>query len=366
MRASPFAAWWSTEVTAPALDALARSLTGSFAFCGIAVQQGSAAPAFYLSAPGRAVDPGTMFRVASVSKIITGRTALAVLGAAGARLAAEDILGFALRHPLAPDRPVTVGGLAAHHAGLSDGAGYAIPQGVALADWLAAQGDAIWSPHPPGARFEYCNLGYILLAAVAEAAAGERFDHLARRLVLDPLGIPGGFNWSGVSGPERANRLPTYRRGPAGFVPQIDHEVPDRGIFRQPGETLAQPYMPGRDLALLSPQGGFRTSMAGLIRIAAQLPDRPARLWDRTAASDDPDRMFTGYGWGLQVLDRPAFYPRPLVGHFASAYGFLGGAWRDPARDLSFAYALNGRPLGEDRDDMTAEERRIFAAVSAL
>ncbi len=143
--------------------------------------------------------------------------------------------------------------------------------------------------------------------------------------------------------------------------------VAPEGVFRQMGEpALRGPYVLGRDVTQLSPQGGLRTSMAGLLRIAASLPDDPVRLWDAQAAADDPDRLFTGYGWGLQILDRPDFYPRPLIGHFASAYGFLGGVWRDTARGVSFAYGLNGRPMDEDSDEMTPDERVIFDAIASL
>ncbi len=169
---------------------MVQALSGAYAFCGLALQRDGGEPQFHMAAAGRRVDTDTLFRVASVSKVITGQTALAVLGQEAATIAAETVLGFPLRHPLTPDAPVTIGQIAAHHAGLCDAGGYILPEGQTIADWFAEMGDAVWDlPSPPGTRFIYCNLGYILLAAIAEIAAGERFDDLASRLALDPLGV---------------------------------------------------------------------------------------------------------------------------------------------------------------------------------
>jgi CubicO group peptidase (beta-lactamase class C family) len=359
-----------------ALNALARSLTGPFAFCGIAVA-GPKSDYVALSAqPELTVTDRTLFRVASVSKVVVGWTARMALarGRDGINPAykdirAEDVLGFPLRHPEAPDVPVTVGQLASHSAGLTDDAGYLVPPGVPLAAWMAEQGAAVWAPHLPGTRFSYCNLGYLLLAAVAEAETGERFDVLARRLVLDPLNIEGGFNWSGVLSERRGDKLPTYRRDVTGFVPQIDGHVAEGGISGPDGARMVTgDYVIGQDVARLSPQGGLRTSMRGMLALARALakgPDR--RLWTPDMGSiENPDGVFDSYGWGQQFLDKPSFYPRPLVGHFGNAYGFKGGIWWDKANQTAFAYALNGAPMGDDSDALHPAEKTIFETVGGL
>ncbi|HLL12274.1 MAG TPA: serine hydrolase domain-containing protein [Rubrivivax sp.] len=42
---------------------------------------------------------------------------------------------------------------------------------------------------PPGTQFSYSNTGFLLAAAVLEAAAGERYESWARRTLLRPLGL---------------------------------------------------------------------------------------------------------------------------------------------------------------------------------
>jgi hypothetical protein len=73
---------------------------------------------------------------------------------------------------------------------------------------------------------------------------------------------------------------------------------------------------------------------------------------------------FQGYSTGLQILPDPSFYPRPLIGHFANAYGFTGGIWYDRLACAAFTYALNGMPMGDEDDVMSNEELAIFAAVA--
>ncbi|MBI1418809.1 MAG: serine hydrolase [Limimaricola sp.] len=352
------------------LAALTRSLAGQFAFCGIAVQRPGAAAEFHLATvPRLAATPRTMFRVASISKIVTAQTTLKAARAAGldapADAPAEDILGWRLRHPRHPDRKITLGMLAAHTSGLTDWGGYLLDPGTKLSDWIAKTGK--WDA-APGTAFHYCNLGYILLGACAEMLGADRFDHLARRLVLDPLHVAGGFNWSGVPLRTRADRLPTFRRKGDDFLAQVDEKVGDGAISNVDGEDpTGTPWRIDADVAQLSPQGGLRTSMDGAVRLASGLArlDTDPLFTPAHGMIDDPEGRFDSYGWGVQMYRHPDFYPRPLVGHFGGAYGFLGGVWWDAAARTGFAYALNGLPDGDDSDGMRPQERQIFRALAA-
>ena len=342
------------------LTALARSLAPPLAFCGIGLARAGEVPRYHIAtAPDITASETTLFRAASISKIVTAET----LRRVGANprvldLSIADLLGIPFQHPSHPGTPITLRMLLTHTSGLNDAAGYQIPPGSGLTDWLQAQMHSLFLPHRPGTHFSYSNLGYILIAAAAEAMAGDRFDHLARRLVLDPLGIAGGFNWSGVV--EGADRLATYRRDGAKLIPQIDG----------PGWPLPIPaeYRPLRDTASLSPQGGLRLSLAGALRLAQSLADAGATpLWSPTMGPGDYQYgLFDGYGYGLQILTDPPFYPRPLIGHFANAYGFAGGVWWDARCQTAFCYALNGLPLGDDGDDLRPEELAIFAAIDRV
>jgi CubicO group peptidase (beta-lactamase class C family) len=355
------------------LAAVLSGIAAPFAMAGVGLARPDAPPAFHIAtAPGISADEHSLFRAASISKVVTGRVATIVAGKAGLTppytVDMSDLLGWRLRNPHHPDLPITLGLVASHAASLSDEGGYQIPLGTPFQDWFAEKGAAPFLTDAPGTRFHYANIGYVLLAAAAEALAGDRFDHLAKRFVLAPLGITAGFNWSGVPASARAHRLPTYRRDGRRLIPQIDERVSADGVSAPDGtNAIPHVYRPGTDVARLSPQGGLRISLAGCLTLAQSIAQDTSTppLWTPTMGrTDTAGGTFDSYGMGLQYLPAPPFYPRPLIGHFANAYGFAGGIWHDPACGASFAYALNGLPIGDESDDFRSEELAIFAAIA--
>lgn len=143
----------------------------------------------------------TQFAVASGAK---GLTALAVAslvedGALSLATTARSLLGGDL--PLVDDR-VTVEHLLAHRSGIGDYLDesaavdvedYVLPvPAAALAtteDYLAVL-DGPRQAFAPGARFAYCNSGFVLLALLAERASGVAFLDLVAERVCAPAGMP--------------------------------------------------------------------------------------------------------------------------------------------------------------------------------
>ncbi|NCO87725.1 MAG: beta-lactamase family protein [Rhodobacterales bacterium] len=350
-------------MTGPVADpaALIRSLVPPFAFAGLAFARPGAAACFHIAtAPGLTATPDTLWRAASISKIVTGRTLRAACPAA--ETPAEELLGLPFRNP-ATGQPVTLAQIATHTSGLSDAAGYLVPQGMSLADWLAGQGAAIWAGTPPGAGWDYCNLGYLILAACAEVASGRPFDALAQEAVIGPAGITAGFNWAGVAA--RHNHIATFRRDGTRLLPQIDAVVAPQGISGPDGREVPRPpFTAGVHVAQFSPQGGLRLSLHGALTLAqglTLLPDEP--LWHNPAPATQ-DNPFAAQGWGLQVLAPGDHYPRQLVGHFANAYGMCGGVWHDRLTGGAFAYVLNGLPRADESDALRPEELAILATMA--
>ncbi|MEJ8562819.1 serine hydrolase domain-containing protein [Yoonia sp. GPGPB17] len=322
-------------------------MTGPFAFCGMAVAQGGQRHFAISHAPFLNVTPQTMFRVASVSKVVVGRVVASLVDTTVTTWDTDvsKILGWTLEHPKFPERPVTLGMLASHSAGLDDDAGYLIPPHQTLRAFCAER--AVFDARP-GAQFCYSNLGYIVLAEVIEALSGLAFPDA----VAPFLPKRAGFNWVGVSDADRQSALPTYRRSGAAFLAQVD----------QPPEPAKQGHNPG----IYSPQGGLRTSLEGMLDIACGLGE-PTALWTpQMGPGNYLDGVFESYGAGVQIFDAPLFYPRPLVGHFGNAYGFNGGVWYDRERNLSFAYALNGLEMNDESDAFSEAELAIFQVIANL
>ena len=351
-------------------------------------------------APRRALSPATPLRVASISKAVVAIGVMRLVEAGTLDLDgdASRWLGWPLRNPAFPDAPVTLRQLLSHTSGIVDGPGYNVPLGTTLRSSLAADR---WSTSPPGGRFEYANLNYGIIATVMEAATGERFDRLMTRLVLAPLGLDAGYNWSGASDAAIRNAAILYRTGtdetdwhPDGpWVAQIDDLKgvrPACPVRTNGGCDLAS-YGPGTNGTLFSPQGGLRISALGLAKIGRMLLGEgevdgvrllsPASVntlmtpvWLASGRPQDNDYqgIMQCYGPGLHCLTGGADSPVPGAhwwGHLGEAYGLLAGLWIDKANARVLVYAMTG-----NRDDpfkpphvsaFSAVEETILTDLSA-
>jgi CubicO group peptidase (beta-lactamase class C family) len=143
----------------------------------------------------------TQFAIASGTKSLTAVTVMALVEQGTLRLdtTARSLLGEDL--PLVGDG-VTVEHLLAHRSGIGDyldeGSGgnvrdYALAVPVhelATSEAYLRVLDGRPSVFAPGERFTYNNSGYVLLAVLAERAAGADLPALVSDLVCDPAGMP--------------------------------------------------------------------------------------------------------------------------------------------------------------------------------
>ncbi len=330
--------------------------------------------------PPRALTVDTPMRVASISKAVVAIAVMRLVEAGKLDLDSDVSrwLGWRLRNPMFPDVPVTLRQLLSHTSGVEDGPGYALPLGVNVRDVMS---DAAHWGRAPGGGFSYANLNYGLIGTVMEAATGERFDHLMTRLVLAPLSIDGGYNWSGASDAALARAAVLYRRGrdetaidPAGpWVAQVDDLKgvrPACPVATKEDCDLAG-YRPGTNGTMFSPQGGLRISALGLARIGRMLLGGGAVDGVRVLKRASVKALFTPvwrvgqgetgenygenfggtmlcYGPGLQCLsgeagatDQPVAGAR-WWGHLGEAYGLLGGLWVDREHDRVMVYLITG------------------------
>ena len=162
-------------------------------------------------ASGRAIAPDDPVRVASGSKLIVALGVLRLVEAGRLELDRDvsDYLGWRLRHPAYPDRPISLAQLLGHRSGLNDDTDYALPLDAELETALG--NPAAWDKaRPPGGDFAYANFNYPVVAAVIEGATGERFDKAMTRLVFRPLGVDACFNWPTCSDAAVARAVVLY------------------------------------------------------------------------------------------------------------------------------------------------------------
>jgi CubicO group peptidase (beta-lactamase class C family) len=213
--------------------------------------------------PDRPADRDTLYRIASISKLVTTLGVMRLVEEGRLDLDADvsTYLGWRLRNPHFPDTPITVRMLLTHTSSLRDDGGYSWPAGTAIRDMM---NDKMWSARArPGEWFSYANLPWGVLGTVMEKASGERFDRSMKRLVLDPLGLRGGFEPAEFSS-EQLDRLATLYRG--AWEPQVDDFSKASPVHR-----AASGYVVGTNGALFGPQGNLRASAADLGRVMRML-----------------------------------------------------------------------------------------------
>ena len=302
--------------------------------------------------PDLPATPDTLYRIASVSKLMTtlGLMRLVEDGKFDLDADVSAYLGFTLRNPHFPQRAITLRHLLTHTSSLRDEAGYSFPVGTSLRSFLIPGAPATYARQAgPGDWFTYCNLGWGIIGTMMERATGERFDRLMRRLLLDPLGLEAGYNPAELAPAALAQLATLYRKrtvdteawdanGP--WIAQAD-DVGARPPSPPPG---IERYVIGENATPFSPTGGLRIAARGLgvvmrmlmnggvhegkrILQAATLERMFARQWTADGKGGNGDSM-NGFfnAWGLgnaQFPDQPGMR---LVGGF-DAVGHLGDAY---------------------------------------
>jgi CubicO group peptidase (beta-lactamase class C family) len=332
-------------------------------------------------ATGRKITADDPVRIASISKLVTTLGVMRLVEAGKLDLDADvsELLGWRLRNPAFPQTPITLRLLLSHRSSLTDSAGYwQTPLGGKLRDIV--ENPRAWdTTHAPGTWFRYTNLNFPLVAQIMERATGERFDKLMQRLVLQPLGIDGCFNWALCRDATAARAVVLYDTDGKPVKDDNHGRKPDCPVMpASDGSCDLSQWRAGENGALFSPQGGLRISANGLARIGRLLLGngsidgkhllKPASVqamitpqWQyrpgagQTYEEDTGDvdqGFFCRYGLAVQTLATPVKGCRDdpfgdgvaRVGHSGSAYGLQAGLWVDRQGGTGVVWFATGMP----------------------
>ncbi|HEY0489072.1 MAG TPA: serine hydrolase domain-containing protein [Telluria sp.] len=310
--------------------------------------------------PARPANEHTLYRMASISKMMTtlGLMRLEEEGKLSLDRDAGDYLGYALRNPHFPDKAITLRALLSHTSTLRDDAGYSFPADKPLKALLLPGGElygkgAMWAPtSPPGQYFSYSNLNWGVIGTIMERVSGERFDRLMKRLLLDPMGLRGGYNPSEFPPEDLSNLATLYRKrtvdteiwnadGP--WIPQVD----DYSVRPPARPAGIDSYVIGTNATPFSPTGGMRMSARDMGKVMLMLMNKGrhegkqmlqpatldtmfARQWAYDGSNGDTDKGLFNY-WGLGNQHFPDQPGMQLVegggfggvGHLGEAYGLM-------------------------------------------
>lgn len=166
----------------------------------------------------RPIDADTLFDLGSLSKQFTAAAVLKLHARGRLNIDAPVAEAFPTLAPKFGPRGniITLRHLLNHTSGMSDQRAI---QPLDFADRDEAVRLAVVSgpDSPPGEQFQYCNAGYIVLAAAVEHATGERFEDFCRDNLFRPAGLTStGFLDGAGLDPSRATLrvLPSFRGEP--------------------------------------------------------------------------------------------------------------------------------------------------------
>jgi CubicO group peptidase (beta-lactamase class C family) len=144
---------------------------------------------------GQPVDPDrTVYDLASLTKVVGTTTAVMLLVEDGKMRLDDRVSSYLPEFSGGAKDWVTVRQLLTHTSGLP--AGMDLPSGISYEEGVLR---AVRTPlvHSPGMRVDYSDVGFVVLFAAAERAAGEPIYRLLDRRVFEPLKMRSTGYWFG-------------------------------------------------------------------------------------------------------------------------------------------------------------------------
>jgi CubicO group peptidase (beta-lactamase class C family) len=274
------------------------------------------------------VDAGTLFRIGSVTKVLTATALLQQVVAGNVRLddpVTAALPDFAVVAPAGGAATIRVGDLLRHTS--------------ALADYLviddrhddAALDEYVTGPYtqqaylmaPPGVMWNYSNPNFYLAGLIAERAAGVGYRELMRERVFEPLGMTRTLFL-----PEEVVADGNYAVGDSASEGLVVPESYDNAWGRPAGYAFSSVHDLARFVTFL--RGGDAAVLPDDVRLAMQT----VQIDMKVAASH------VGYGYGLFVRDGFAldggWHDTVLVDHGGDIPGFAASMYYVPATGFAF------------------------------
>ncbi len=310
------------------------------------IKNGSLGPLItygYSRLPNEMVTAGTVFRAASITKMVTavGAMMLNEKGILDLQAPVETYLPFSVRNPRFQDVPILVKHLLSHTSGLCDGPGYEqalrspVPLSTLVADPLNYLNAA------PGQAFRYSNLAAGMVGSLMENATGRSLEELMQKMVFEPLGIKCTYTLKNLPGLKHAAHI--YRVMPAGDGhPLFDAE--------KRYETADDLHEPSPEYHYLPAAGNLFADAATLGKFACMMlkGGSPLLSGESISKMQTPVASYgknAPHAWhclGLVAVDDPALHAGRLYGHQGFAYGAAEGVFYEKSTGNGFVFLNNG------------------------
>ncbi len=270
----------------------------------------------------RPLDGDTIFQIGSVTKVFTSLllSEMVLKGEVGLDDPASKYLPAGVGMP-ANGAPITLADLATHLSGLPSmptnfDLSAADPVEAYTVDDLNAFLSNYSPDRPPGARYEYSNLGVSLLGRLLATKAGRQYEDLLEQRVLNPLGMT---STSISLSPQQIQRL-----------------APGHDRYLQPVHTS--------EMRTLQASGSLRSSANDMLTfLEACLGYRATPLTAALQFQLDAVRRPIPAGVQLLGWSERVSQGIPVIGHDGGKEGYRSAVLFDPATRVGIVILANAR-----------------------
>ena len=286
----------------------------------------------------RLVEANTVFRTASVAKMVTALLVfrLQTQGRLSVQEDVSDFLAYPVRNPHCPEAPITLGMLLSHTSGIVDSPAYFASFSKAVPLRALLQDSSAFLPVIPGTAFRYSNFAAGMVGCLLEKRFGMSFEELAQQELFAPMGIEATFDLSKAD-PDRT--ADSWRVLPAALefdaqariaaARPLEEADPEHHYLLASGSLfLTAPALARLGLLAWNGAEGFlnRESLAQMHMPLLGWPQPEVRM---------------SHGMGLLQMDDAAVCSHKLWGHQGFAYGAVNGVFFD-AQGSGFACLNSG------------------------
>lgn len=287
-----------------------------------------------------------LFRIASISKSFTATGLMQLVEEGKLDLDADfsELVGFPVRNPKFPEKPITLRMVLSHTSSINDSQGYFTFEKIDPSknpDWAKCYND-----YEPGTRYRYCNLNFNMAGAVLERVSDQRFDQYIVAHILHPLGLYGGY---------RVDALDSTR-----FVSLYEYNSETK-TFRHakeayhPRREQLQHYTMGVSTPVFSPTGGMKISTIDLARYMIMHMNygvyKDIRIIEEASAKEMQKPVLDASGYGLALRNTSSYLPgEDMIGHTGSSYGLYSNMFFHPEKKFGVVLITNGFAPSDDND----------------
>lgn len=286
-----------------------------------------------------AASENTKYRIASISKTITGILAMRLV--AQGRLDLDEnisnYIGINMNSPNFPDTKITTRQLLTHTSGIVDSSayetitdGYTYPSLLGLMEY-----GGMYTSYAPGTEYIYSNLAAGLVCGVIEGITQQRFYTYASDTLFSPLGMDAGFLRTEITDPNNIaliylNNKLSARTKTWGRVETAYDSIPIGQMYLLGYGDL---FITAGDLAKF----GIALAGDGTYKDFEVLPKEYVNQMNYLNFQSDLDKV----GLSVSITDN-LVGGRTLYGHAGQSYGMVSGLYYDPTDGTGVVFITNG------------------------